>query len=400
MFQRFRSWVITQAPVIETLAVEVAIEFALHEAEGRPRPSGVLDLVQRLLVTLFRCVGKEEESPTRDPRFIKAKGEILLSGTSAMVQPAAHLDLRKLVDFLKANPLGEEARWKDLRDRAMVLYTLALGRRPSNATRAVAPEAREMCPWGIRISEFKFKTDRSRKGHHVFLPVADSQEVCPVAALRRYLNHPQTKRLMAHARRLRPLERPPLFLKAPGCAVAPGTVGLRIQQSFADAGVCVDVLGNRATARDIRAALYSRVKNLARKVDSSIICHMMSWKLKKVRDAHYLRAGGPANWSNFVFFDADHPVAGADFVWITLEDFYLWERDHAHVPAVPTFPQLEDVVPLSIGLSPPSPPDPSLGDRQSLPRYITGSVGHGADSESNVESEKEHTSFHQRIKTT
>ena len=118
---------------------------------------------------------------------------------------------------------------------------------------------------------------------------------------------------------------------------------------------------------------------------------MQSWKLKKLRDKHYLRAGGPPAWSNFALLDAAHPILDAEFLWVNLEDYYIWLRENSHRPAIPEDGLFEDEESSSSNpvhfsqFALPS-PSPSLGHSHSLPRYTTGSVGHGTDSQGNVES--------------
>ena len=179
-----------------SLSPELVIEFAKHAIDGLPKPTGTLDKLRDVLRTLFRCIKREQDSPAKDTMFKKAKAELILQRTLVMTMPPPFLDWNKLIGFLKENPLSPSARWEEIRNRAMVLYTIVLGRRPSNPARAIAPLPAEITPWGIRISESKFKQDDSRRGHLVFLPVAHNQDVCPVAALKRYLDHPTTKALL------------------------------------------------------------------------------------------------------------------------------------------------------------------------------------------------------------
>jgi D-ribose pyranose/furanose isomerase RbsD len=389
LFQKFRTWLLNHPHVVDC-SPEIAVNFAEDHTEGSRKPASQLDKVRDLFRTLFRCIGKDADSPARDTIFKKAKSEIIISQTTVMTPPPPHVDWDRLVTYLKANPVAPNAKWEQIRNHAFTLYTLALGRRPSNATRAIIPTPLEITPWGIRISEFKFKQDGSRKGHHVFLPSCSNRTVCPVVAIKRYLDHPTTIDLVSFATHsLQPGERVSLFLKRPGIPLQAGTVSARIQELFKSAMISPDIMGRQVTPRDIRPAVFSKLKNLAQKVSSTVINHMQSWKLKKVSSKFYLRAGGPPNWSNFIFNETTHPIQGGRFLWVTVEDYHLWLRDSNHQPELPDAVLGIQEVHLQPSDTPSeyqSHPDSTLSECQSLPRYTTGSVGRGSDLEWNEES--------------
>jgi hypothetical protein len=277
--------------------IRLFVAFLSFTCGDRPRPGPRLDKVNSLFRVIFRILLLDDANPALSSLALTAKQSIVERSTAVPVPPPGQFDCGRFASFLRTLVPQD---WIGLRNKTLTLYVLILGRRPSNATRALLPQSSFFRPWGVQITELGAKRDRSRQGTHVFVPSCSVPELCFVNSLRAYLAHPKT--LAIHRAISSPS--PPLFVQAsPGQfhnhAIAKSTAGSIIKRLLERADCHLDVTGTVVHPKDIRPAVYSRCIREG-SIPLSIVRHMQDWKQESVSDRHYLRGESPCEWPEFV----------------------------------------------------------------------------------------------------
>ena len=277
--------------------VRLYVAFLSFACGQRPRPLPRLDQVQSLFRVIFSILQLHDDNPANAPLSRAAKQSIVTQATQIAAPPPGQLDIKQFVSFLRS---FHPTDWLGLRNKTLALYVLVLGRRPSNASRALWPAPSAICQWGAQITELGSKRDRSRRGSHVFIQLCSDAEVCFVRHLHQYLVHPTTIEIRARVTSATV----PLFLqKFPGLlknhSLAKATSSVTIRNLMAAAACRTDATGAKVDPRDIRPAVYSLCVREG-SVPLPMIRHMQDWTQQSVADRHYLRGESPLNWPDFV----------------------------------------------------------------------------------------------------
>src|SRR3989338_8234435 len=104
------------------------------------------------------------------------------------------VDVKKLLECVASYPISS---YLDLRNKVILLYRLASGRRPSNAARAMTPMREDVFPnLAIAFTEFRTKNDGSRVGNLNFIPAASVPEIDPVRCFITLFTSKQNFRLL------------------------------------------------------------------------------------------------------------------------------------------------------------------------------------------------------------
>ena len=267
---------------------------------------------------LFNCMDIVN-LPKRDLQTRVSK-ELIKKRTKRLpAKKRGHLNLFKCVPTLTNYPSDT---WVDLRNKAAVLYTLASGRRTSNAASAkFPPESNIVYPFGILIEELGAKNDDVRRGNSMFFPPASRKQICPVEYLYKYINHTETLRLREIYQERRPDKECPLFMyfhrkRKITKGLRSNTIAKKVAAVLSQSDANKDDAGRRVTPRDLRSKVFNR--GLRHGIPKGMLKQIQAYKLEDVQEAKYLEEGSPEAWVDWVFgLRTDCPFD--DDSWINIE---------------------------------------------------------------------------------
>ena len=289
-------------PGVSLHAPELAVAFlAWLTSDLQGNCQTLLDQARQLFFVLFKMAQCPERNPMLSQLANSARFSLVQNGTSVARPDPPVLNMNRLVQYLLDNPVTCQDSWLTIRNRAILLYLLVLGRRPCNASHALALTLRNRVNWGLHISELGAKGDRSRKGSSVFLQsIPSSPNLCPVRAIEMYVNHSTTISIY----NLISLHGRALFVQAaPGRTndhrLSNATCSAIVSTVFRQANVQFDEQGRQVSTRDIRSYVYS-LGLRSPLLKEPVLRHLMDWAQSSTADRHYLRGESPLHWPAFV----------------------------------------------------------------------------------------------------
>src|SRR3989338_870724 len=275
-----------------------------------PRPESVTSPFRRMMNWLWDLftepkslsskIFKEmtKERSTRPPRRAKAT-----------------VNIKLLIERVAAPP---PSSYLALRNKAILLYIVASGRRPHNASVARAPSASNIFgKKAICFTEFRAKNDGSRVGNFNFIPAASCEEIDPVHTFLQLFGCLEYQSLLADFIALTPLvdrEMVPLFLYRVGRGPSKGSVrplsadaiSNVVSKWFEVAGVDKDARGNTVYPKFLRNTQSARMK--IAQVPDVIRKLTCAWALTDVSDAFYFSDDGrPSQLTDFLLGLSDNP---------------------------------------------------------------------------------------------
>ena len=311
VFSSLKSFVEHDQTQMPANSSEFAVTFLEHHAAQGPSTRTSVDQARQLFFVMFKLAQSPESNPMLSQLGSSARLSLVRSSAVTVKPDPPTVDVARLVSHLSRTSPSSSSPWIDIRNRAIMLYLLVLGRRPCNAAAALFADRDCRVEWGLKVSELGAKGDRSRRGTSVFLQtIVGRPELCPVRAIITYLDHPTTvsvhQRLSKDAR--------PLFIQLePGRSknhrIVGATCSAIVSRELRAAGVDVDSSGQHVSARDIRASIYSiglRCPDLKK----AVLRHMLDWKQSSVSDRHYLRGESPVDWPEFILGLREAPGQG------------------------------------------------------------------------------------------
>ena len=264
------------------------------------------------------------------------------------------VDIRTLIQFLSNY---ETTSFIDLRNKAILLYVLASGRRPSNAVCAMTPLQEDVFEGrGIAFTEFKSKNDGSRIGNVNFVTSASNEKIDPIGCFLSFFRTVEFQELLDDYRAQNPnvrVDMIPLFLYR----VSRGTNNGQVRPLTADsvsniiakwfelAEIKTDKLRRKVHPKHIRNTQNARMK--IAQVPEVIRKLTCAWALTDVADQYYFSDDGrPKQLTDFLLTISEDPGIriGMDPVealnnWITPESCTTAEsnrREQNSVVRLPT----------------------------------------------------------------
>jgi len=301
VFRSLKEFLSSFDPSLPLHAPQLAVEFLDHLASPSQNCQSHLDQARQLFFVIFKIAQCPDHNPMLSQLATSARVSLAQCTITVGKPDPPVLNMKRLVQYLLDNPTTCHHPWLAIRNRAILLYTLVLGRRPCNASHALALEPRNRVGWGLHVSELGAKGDRSRKGSSVFLQaIPSSPHLCPVKAIENYIGHPTTRQVYNNL----PAPGRPLFVQIePGRSkthrLSDATCSAVVANTFRQANVHLDELGRRVTPRDIRSYVYS-LGLRSPLLKEPVLRHMLDWAQSSTADRHYLRGESPLGWPAFV----------------------------------------------------------------------------------------------------
>lgn len=295
--------------------IEFCSEFTSSFSANYPRPQQRVDSARDFFSWLFKILEADHLNPSASSLGSTARARIIATSTSVPKEDPPSLNRDKLVSYVMTSSLSSISSlpWIDLRNRCILLYCLSLGRRPSNASKAIWPSCGSyISPNSIKIQELGSKQDRSRVGCSIFLEHASNPSLCIACHLILYMNHPNSIRIHKLASSLASSSPSPpckchngillFFSSKRGThhfTLAKATCSARISEFLVAACCKTDPsTRNPVNPRDIRSFIHSQASRYIQ-VKECHILHMQGWKQKNVQDVHYLRGASLVGWIDF-----------------------------------------------------------------------------------------------------
>jgi integrase len=276
MLQRFQNFCSKHGYVYFPATSATIAHFFRVISQNTQRPGTVLLTASAAIGAMYR--GSTHSNPAQSDLLTLLKQAIVATGTKRPRKSTPVFPIEKLMAYLITLGGNDDMTIDNVRAKAICLLALVGLYRPSDLE-VLRMEHLQFTDAGVNVANFGGKTDKSRDGIPTTITRASDPRLCPVLALRAYLNRTTATRAS--------IPDQPVFVyldrKKPG-ALGNQRIAKILGNALKEAGI------DDTTAKSFRKTGASKLINAG--VHSDMVMKLGRWKSPDVFYKHYVDWAG------------------------------------------------------------------------------------------------------------